>query len=224
MTDPATADICAHVVDEKSLPTTVHGRVTTVTECQTTQQAITSERWLEAPDKFREEVLTVDEWGDIETGLDALNPFDTMDFGGVGSFFVQNGGKALNYNDAQNTSKVFNFDSAEGVSVMTSSLIERVVSEAFDVSTEGAATVTGRDCHVLFSTPTDNADALSSRIDTYCLWVDQEYGYPLKQKYEYQFQERAFVVRREFEEIGFDNEIVDGVFDCTPPEGSTVID
>jgi outer membrane lipoprotein-sorting protein len=222
MTDPTAAEICAHVVDHESLPSTVHGRENEVGEYQAGRQVTTSEKWLEAPDKIRAEVLTVDEWEDIETELNALNPFDTMSFGGVGSFFVQNGAKALNYNNAQNTSKIYDFDSAEGVSVMTTELVETVVGETFDVSTEGEATVADHDCYVLSSTPTDSANALSSRIDTYLLWVDQEYGYPLKQEFEYQLQEGTLVVQRWFEEIEFDSEIPDDVFDCTPPEDSTV--
>jgi len=223
MSDLTVADICAHVVDRESLPTTVRGRESAVTEYQTTRQATTSEKWLKAPDKFRVETLSVDEWDEIEMELDVLNPFDTIDFGGVGSFTVQNGAKVLSYNDAQNSSKIYDFDSAEGVSVMTSSLIEGVVSETFDVSAEGTSTVAGHDCYVLSSTPTDSAGALLSRIDTYRLWADKEYGYPLQQEYEYQLQDGTYVVRRQFEEIEFDSDIADGIFDCTPPESSTLI-
>lgn len=222
MTGPTAAEICAHVVDRESLPSTVHGREIEVGEYQSGRQATTSEKWLEAPDKFRAEVLAVDEWDDIETELDALNPFDTMDFGGEGSFFVQNGAKALSYNNAQNTSKIYDFDSAEGVSVMTTALVETAVGETFDVATEGEATVADHDCYVLSSIPTDSADAFSSRIDAYRLWVDHEYGYPLKQAFEYQLQEGTLVVQRRFEEIDFDSEISDEMFDCTPPEGSSV--
>lgn len=224
MTDPTTAEICALVVDHESLPATIHGRENAVAEYQAGRQATTSEKWLEAPDKFRAEILTVDEWDDIETELDALNPFDTMGFGGEGSFFVQNGAKALNYNSAQNTSKIYDFDSAVDISVMTTALVETVVGETFDVATEGEATVADHDCYVLSSTPTDSANALSSRIDTYLLWVDQEYGYPLKQEFEYQLQEGTSLVQRRFEEIEFDSEIPDDIFDCTPPEDSTVIE
>ena len=224
MTDPTPAEICSQVLDAESLPTTVHGTETTTTEYQTARQETTCEKWLEAPDKARVDVVSVDEWDDIETELDALNPFDTMDFGGVGSFFVQNGAKALNYNSARNTSKIYDFDSAEGVSVMTSSLIETVVGETFDVSAEGTAMVAGHDCYMLSSIPTDQADPLLSRIDTFQLCVDQEYGYPLKQEYEYQLQEGTVVVQRRFDEIEFDREISADVFDCTPPAGSSVIE
>lgn len=55
------------------------------------------------------EIITVDEWDEIKTELDELNPFNTMYFGGIGSFVVQNGTKALNYNGAQNTSKKYDF-------------------------------------------------------------------------------------------------------------------
>lgn len=224
MTDLTTAEICARVVDHESLPTTVHGRETAVTAYQTARQATTSEKWLEAPDKFRVETLTVDEWDDIRTELDALNPFDTMEFGGVGSYFVQNGARGLSYSSAQNASKVYDFDSSEGVSVMTSSLVERAVGEAFDVSAEGTATVAGHRCDVLSSEPTDSVDPLLSRIDTFRLWVDQAHGYPLKQEYEYQLQEGSLVVRRWFGAVEFNSEIQDDVFDCTPPESSTVIE
>lgn len=222
MTDPTVDEICTLVVDHESLPTTVHGRETEVGEYQEGRQITTNEKWLEAPDKIRSEVLTVDEWDEIETELAALNPFDTIGFGGAGSFFVQNGARALSYNDAQNTAKIHDFDSAEGVSVMTTALVETVVGETFDVSAEGEATVADHDCYVLSSEPTDSADPLSSRIDTYHLWIDQVYGYPLKQAFEYQLQDGTLVVRRWFEEIKFDTEISEDLFDCTPPEGSTV--
>jgi outer membrane lipoprotein-sorting protein len=224
MTELTTAEICALVTDRESLPSTIRGRETEVGEYQTSRQVTTSEKWLEASDKFRSEVLTVDEWDEIETKLAALNPFDTIGFGGVGSFFVQNGAEALSYNSEKNTAKIYDFDSAEGVSVMTTALVETVVGETFDVTSEGEATVADHDCYVLSSTPTDSADPLSSRIDMYRLWVDQEYGYPLKQEFEYRLEEGTLVEQQRFEEIEFDSEIPDEMFDCTPPEGSAVVE
>ncbi|WP_161605800.1 DUF2092 domain-containing protein [Halococcus thailandensis] len=224
MTDPTAAEICALVSDQDSLPSTIHGREREIGEYQASRQVSTSEKWLEAPDKIRSEVLTVDKWDDIETELAALNPFDTIGFGGVGSFFVQNGAEALSYNSEQSKSKRYDFESAEGVSVMTTALVKTVVGETFEVSANGKETVADHDCYILSSEPTDSADVLSSRIDTYRLWIDQEYGYPLKHEFGYQLEEGPLDIQRRFEEVEFDTEISDDVFDCTPPEGSTVVE
>ena len=224
MTDTTAAEICALVADHGLLPATVHGREHGVGEYQASRQVSTSEKWLEAPDKVRSEVRTVEEWDEIETELDAFNPFDTIGFGGVGSLFVQNGAEALSYNSEQNKSKIYDFESAEGISVMTTALVETVVGETFDVTTEGEATVADHDCYVLSSMPADSADPLSSRIDTYRLWVDQEYGYPLKHEFEYQLEDGTLVGQQRFKEVEFDSRISDDVFDCTPPEGSTVVE
>lgn len=224
MANPTAAEICTLVADHESLPSTVHGRESGIGEYQTSRQITTSEKWLEAPDKARSEVLIVDEWDEIETELAALNPFDTIDFGSEGSFFVQNGAEVLSYNSAQNKSKIYDFDSTEGVSVMTTALVETAVGETFDVTTEGETTVADHDCYVLSSTPTDSADAFASPITTYRLWVDQEYGYPLKHEFGYQLEEGTLDIQRRFEEVEFDTEISDDVFDCTPPEGSTVVE
>lgn len=219
-----TAEICTRVLDQDTLPTTLHGRETAVKEHQEARQTTTNEKWLEAPDKFRTETLTVDEWDNIETELDALNPFERMDSSKEGSFYVQNATEALVYDDAENTSKIYEFESAEGVSVMTSTLVETVVGDTFEVSTAGTAVVADHECYELVSTPTDSADSLSGLIDTYRLWVDQEYGYPLKQEYTYEIQEGTVVVNEQFEEVEFDGEIQADVFDCMPPDGSTVIE